>query len=98
MNSLEHEEMRRQITELVEKGFVRENMTHFAMPTLLSLKKRGKTWRLCMDSRSINNIMMKYYYPLPMMDDFLDCLSGSRIFSKNGPQMRLPLNQNWRGG
>ena len=72
MTPFEDEEMRRQITELAEKGLIRESMSPCATPALLSPKKGGKTWILFMDSRTINNITMKYRYPLPIMDDLLD--------------------------
>jgi hypothetical protein len=57
-------------------------MSPCATPSLLSPKKRGNTWRLCTDSRAINKIMVKYRYPLPRMDDLLDCLSSAKVFSK----------------
>ena len=60
MTPFEDEEMRKQITELVEKGFIRESMSPYATPSLLYLKTGGKTWRLCMDSRAINKITVEY--------------------------------------
>jgi hypothetical protein len=51
------------------------------VPTVLSPKKDGG-WRMCTYSRSINKITIKYIFPLPMMDDLMDCLSGAIFFSK----------------
>jgi hypothetical protein len=82
MTPLEHEEMRRQIIELLEHGFIRESMSPCAMPSLLSPKKRGNKWRLCKNYRAINKITVKYLYLLPRMDDLLDCLSSAKVFSK----------------
>jgi hypothetical protein len=37
---------------------------------------------MCTNSRSINKITIKYRFPLPRMDDLMDCLSGTNFFSK----------------
>jgi hypothetical protein len=78
----ENEEVKRQVQDLMDKGLVRESLSPCVVPTVLSPKKDGG-WRMCTDSREINKITIRYRFPLPRMDDLMDCLSGANFFFKD---------------
>jgi hypothetical protein len=77
----ENEEVKNQVRDLLDKGLVKEILSSFVVQFVLSPKKDGG-WRMCTDSRAINKITIRYRFPLPRMDDLMDCLSGENLFSE----------------
>ena len=76
MALVELQELKVQLQELLDKGFIRPSTPPWGIPVLFS-KKKDKTLQLCIDYRQLNRIMVKNQYPLPRIDDFFDHLRGA---------------------
>lgn len=74
-------ELRKQLAELVEVGYLRPSRFPYAAPILFQRKKEGML-RLCVDYRALKKLMIKNKYPLPLIVDSFDCLVDARVFSK----------------
>jgi ribonuclease HI len=74
-------ELRKQLDDLLKRGFIRPSVSPFGAPILFAKKKDGGL-RLCVDYRALNLLTVKNRYPLPRIDDLLDRLSGAKVFSK----------------
>jgi hypothetical protein len=99
-NSEETKEIECQIHDLLQKGYVRESLSPFAVPVLL-VPKSDDTLRMCMDCRTINAITVHYRHPIPCLDNMLDELAGSTIFSKidlhsGYHQIRMAICDEWK--
>jgi aromatic ring hydroxylase len=84
-NPEETKEIQRQVQELLDHGYVRESLSPCAIPVIL-VPKKNCTWCVCVDCRVINNITIHYRFTIPRLDDMLDELSGSIIFTKTNLQ------------
>ncbi|GBG77816.1 hypothetical protein CBR_g25747 [Chara braunii] len=84
MSPGELDKLRRQLKELVEKGWIRPSVSPYGSPVLFFPKKKEGTLRMCIDYRGLDAIIVKNREPLPRIDDLLDRVQGCRYFSKIG--------------
>jgi hypothetical protein len=73
-------ELKKQIREFLERGWIQPSTSPYGAPVLFVKKKDG-TLRCCIDYRQLNKITVKNRYPLPRIDDLLDQVAGHRWFS-----------------
>ncbi|GJS59526.1 putative reverse transcriptase domain-containing protein [Tanacetum coccineum] len=75
------EELSGQLKELQDKGFIRPSSSPWGA-SVLFVKKKDGSFRMCIDYRELNKLTVKNRYPLPRIDDLFDQLQGSQFFSK----------------
>ncbi|GKG14209.1 putative reverse transcriptase domain-containing protein, partial [Tanacetum coccineum] len=76
-------ELSEQLQELSDKGFIRSGSSFLPWGALvLFVKKKDRSFRMCIDYRELNKLMVKNHYPLPRIDDLFDQLQGSSVYSK----------------
>jgi hypothetical protein len=74
-------ELKKQIDELSEKGYIRPSTSPWVAPVLFVEKKDGIR-RMCIDYRALNEVTIKNKYPLPRIEDLFDQLREASVFSK----------------
>ena len=74
------EQAREELQRMVEKGVVQPSSSPWASPLVLVKKKDGSV-RFCVDYRQLNGVTRKDAYPIPRIDETLDTLAGSCIFT-----------------
>lgn len=77
----ERAELKKQLDDLSDKGFIRQSTSSYGAPVLFVPKKDG-TKRMCVDYRQLNQVTVKNKYPLPFIDELLDQLYKAKVFSK----------------
>jgi hypothetical protein len=74
-------ELKVQLNELLDKGYIRSSSSPWSCPALF-VKKKDQSLRLCVDYRPLNAVTVKNKYPLPRIDILFDQFSGAKVFSK----------------
>jgi hypothetical protein len=74
-------ELKIQLQDLLEKGFIRPSSSPWGCLAIF-VKKKDQTLQMCVDYRPLNEVTIKNKYPLPRIDILFDQLTGARVFSK----------------
>ncbi|XP_019084362.1 PREDICTED: uncharacterized protein LOC109125977 [Camelina sativa] len=69
------------VEEMLTGGTIQISSSPYASLVVLVKKKDG-TWRLCVDYRELNGMIVKDRFPIPLIEDLMDELGGSKVYSK----------------
>jgi len=81
MAPAELRELKGQLQDLLDKGFIQPSMSPWGVP-ILFVKKKDGSLRMCIDYCQLNKVTVKNKYPLPKIDELFDQLQGARVFLK----------------
>ena len=102
LSQVELKLLREYLDEGLESGRIRRSKSPAGAPILFVPKKDGKL-RLCVDYRGLNRITVKNRYPLPLISEILDRLSGAKYFTKLDikdayHRIRIKEGDEWENG
>ena len=73
-------ELKKQLKDLLDKGFIKPNISQW-VSLVLHVKKKDGSLRMCIDYRQFNKVTIKNKYPMHMIDDLFDQLQRASHFS-----------------
>ncbi|GBM73771.1 Transposon Ty3-I Gag-Pol polyprotein [Araneus ventricosus] len=79
-SATERRAIENEVQRMLKEDVIQPSDSPWSSPVVLVKKKNGE-WRFCVDYRRLKKITKKDVYPLPRIDDALDCLAGAKIFS-----------------
>jgi hypothetical protein len=74
-------EIEKMVQELLNAGVILPSTSPYSSPVVMVLKKEG-SWRMCPEFRAPKKLTIKDKFPIPIIDDLLDELSGAQFFTK----------------
>ena len=78
MTPIKLKELKVQLQELLDKGFIKPSVSPWGAPVLFVKKKDG-SMRLCIDYKELNKVTVRNKYLLPQIDDLFDQLQGACV-------------------
>nr|AAQ56367.1 putative reverse transcriptase [Oryza sativa Japonica Group] len=83
-------EVKKQVDEQLQKGYIRPSTSPWDAPVIF-VEKKDKTKRMCVDYHALNEVTIKNKYPLPRIDDLFDQLKGAKDIPKTAFTTRYGL-------
>jgi hypothetical protein len=74
-------ELKKQLMELQEAGYIHPSSSPWGA-TVLFVQKKDGSQRMCVDYRYLNDVTLKNKYLLPCIKDLFDLMRGARVFTK----------------
>lgn len=81
MNPQEYKILQEIVDDSLSKQLIQHSLSPCVMPTLI-VPKKDRKWQLCVDSQTINKIIVKYRFLMPWIEDLIDKQQDTKLFSK----------------
>lgn len=72
--------VQKQVQDMLSESIIKPSISPWSSPVVL-VKKHDGSYRFCVDYRALNRVTVKDAYPLPRVNETLDCLGGSKYFA-----------------